>query len=60
MLLQSAGMLHLCAILCWGVLTVLGFLDIDKLIEYRPPEENLSFWKRPVAPQREKAPIYCS
>ncbi|KAH0551494.1 hypothetical protein GP486_007292 [Trichoglossum hirsutum] len=28
-----------------------GFLDIDKLIVYRPPEENLTFWKRPVAPQ---------
>jgi hypothetical protein len=28
-----------------------GFLDIDKLIEYRPPEELVTFWKRPVAPQ---------
>jgi len=28
-----------------------GFLDIDKVIEYRDPEELLSFWKRPVVPQ---------
>jgi hypothetical protein len=30
-----------------------GFLDIDKLIEYRPPEDLVTFWKRPVAPQRK-------
>ena len=28
-----------------------GFLDMDKLIEHRPPLENLPFWKRPAAPQ---------
>ena len=28
-----------------------GLLDIDKLIEYRPPEELLAFWKRPAIPQ---------
>lgn len=28
-----------------------SFLDIDKLIEHRPPLENLSFWKRPPIPQ---------
>ena len=28
-----------------------GFLDIDKLIEHRPPLDNLSFWKRPGIPQ---------
>lgn len=28
-----------------------GFLDIDKVIEYREPEELLSFWKRPAVPQ---------
>lgn len=28
-----------------------GFLDVDKLIEYRPPEELVTFWKRPAAPQ---------
>ncbi|KAI9868519.1 MAG: hypothetical protein M1813_005963 [Trichoglossum hirsutum] len=28
-----------------------GFLDIDKLIEHRPPLENLPFWKRPPTPQ---------
>ncbi|KAF4982823.1 hypothetical protein FZEAL_1615 [Fusarium zealandicum] len=27
------------------------FLDIDKIIEYREPEESLSFWKRPASAQ---------
>lgn len=27
------------------------FLDIDKLTEYREPNEMLSFWKRPAPPQ---------
>ncbi|KAF4440620.1 hypothetical protein F53441_12241 [Fusarium austroafricanum] len=27
------------------------FLDIDKIIEYREPEEALSFWKRPASAQ---------
>ncbi|KAF7502014.1 hypothetical protein GJ744_010126 [Endocarpon pusillum] len=27
-----------------------GFLDINKAIEYREPEELLSFWKRPAVP----------
>lgn len=31
---------------------MLGFLDIDKLIEHRPPLDKLSFWKRPAIPQR--------
>ncbi|OGM45322.1 hypothetical protein ABOM_006404 [Aspergillus bombycis] len=28
-----------------------GFLDIDKLIEHRPPLDKLGFWKRPAIPQ---------
>ncbi|KAI9779636.1 MAG: hypothetical protein M1839_007301 [Geoglossum umbratile] len=28
-----------------------GFLDIDKLIEHRPPLHNMSFWKKPSVPQ---------
>ncbi|KAJ6445098.1 gliotoxin biosynthesis protein GliK [Purpureocillium lavendulum] len=27
------------------------FLDIDKIIEYREPEQLLTFWKRPAPPQ---------
>lgn len=27
------------------------FLDIDKIVEYREPEESLSFWKRPAPAQ---------
>lgn len=27
------------------------FLDIDKVIEYRPPEKLFTFWKRPPTPQ---------
>ncbi|KAF5021924.1 hypothetical protein F66182_6027 [Fusarium sp. NRRL 66182] len=27
------------------------FLDVDKIIEYREPEEALSFWKRPASAQ---------
>jgi hypothetical protein len=30
-----------------------GWLDIDKLIEHRPPLDGVSFWKRPMPPQRE-------
>ena len=33
------------------LLQAIGLLDIDKLIEYRPPLDNLSFWKRPAVPQ---------
>lgn len=28
-----------------------GFLDLDKVIEYREPEDALGFWKRPAVPQ---------
>ncbi|KAK4233025.1 hypothetical protein C8A03DRAFT_39296, partial [Achaetomium macrosporum] len=28
-----------------------GFLDIEKLIEHRPPLDKLGFWKRPAIPQ---------
>ncbi|PNY28891.1 Uncharacterized protein TCAP_01186 [Tolypocladium capitatum] len=27
------------------------FLDMDKVIEYREPEEQLTFWRRPAPPQ---------
>ena len=48
-----------------------GWLDIDKVIEYRDPEKLLSFWKRPAVPQlslrwsahqnlAEFVPQYCS
>jgi hypothetical protein len=33
------------------LLQAAGFLDIDKVIEYRPPEESVTFWKRPSFPQ---------
>ncbi|KAF2137416.1 uncharacterized protein K452DRAFT_341203 [Aplosporella prunicola CBS 121167] len=28
-----------------------GFLDIEKIIEHRPPLKHLRFWKRPAIPQ---------
>jgi hypothetical protein len=48
-----------------------GFLDIEKLIEHRPPLDSLSFWKRPAIPQLNLikfskhwipifAPLHCS
>ncbi|KAL6400977.1 hypothetical protein AUP68_16697 [Ilyonectria robusta] len=33
------------------LLQLAQFLDIDKLTEYREPNEMLSFWKRPAPPQ---------
>ena len=30
-----------------------AWLDMDKLIEHRPPIEDVGFWKRPTAPQRK-------
>lgn len=33
---------------------LIAFLDIDKLIEHRPPLDNMPFWKRPAIPQRER------
>lgn len=33
-----------------------GFLDIDKLIEYRLPEDMTAYLMNPVAPQR-KSPL---
>ncbi|KAJ4124157.1 hypothetical protein NW768_009511 [Fusarium equiseti] len=33
------------------LLQAAGFLDIEKLIEHRPPPEMLGFWKRPAIPQ---------
>ncbi|KAB8228656.1 uncharacterized protein BDW43DRAFT_315727 [Aspergillus alliaceus] len=35
----------------WMLLQNAGFLDIDKLIEHRPPLDKLGFWKRPAIPQ---------
>lgn len=28
-----------------------GWLDIDKFIEYRPPLDDVEFWRRPMPPQ---------
>lgn len=33
------------------LLQAVGLLDIEKLVEHRPPLDNLSFWKRPAVPQ---------
>ncbi|KAI1424342.1 hypothetical protein F5Y12DRAFT_797314 [Xylaria sp. FL1777] len=33
------------------LLQAVGFLDIEKLVEHRPPLDELSFWKRPAIPQ---------
>lgn len=33
------------------LLQAVGFLDIDKLVEHRPPLDDMSFWKRPAIPQ---------
>lgn len=33
------------------LLQAAGFLDIEKLVEHRPPLDKLSFWKRPAIPQ---------
>jgi hypothetical protein len=33
------------------LLQSLGLLDIDKLVEHRPPLDDYSFWKRPAVPQ---------
>jgi hypothetical protein len=30
-----------------------GFLDIDKCMEYRPPEHRINVWRRPAVPQLE-------
>jgi hypothetical protein len=35
------------------LLQAVGLLDIEKLVEHRPPLDNLSFWKRPAVPQLE-------
>ncbi|RGP80189.1 hypothetical protein FLONG3_1723 [Fusarium longipes] len=35
----------------WMLLQAAGFLDIEKLIEHRPPPEMFGFWKRPAIPQ---------
>ncbi|KAI1122935.1 hypothetical protein F5Y10DRAFT_286645 [Nemania abortiva] len=33
------------------LLQAVGFLDMEKLVEHRPPLDELSFWKRPAIPQ---------
>lgn len=33
------------------LLQAAGFLDMDKLVEHRPPLDEMSFWKRPAIPQ---------
>jgi len=34
-----------------SLLRALGLLDIEKMVEHRPPLNRLSFWKRPAVPQ---------
>ncbi|KAK6528282.1 hypothetical protein TWF281_009528 [Arthrobotrys megalospora] len=33
------------------LLQATGLLDIEKLVEHRPPMDKMSFWKRPAIPQ---------
>ncbi|KAH7134603.1 hypothetical protein B0J13DRAFT_560762 [Dactylonectria estremocensis] len=35
----------------WTLLQAAGFLDIEKLVEHRPPLGKFGFWKRPAIPQ---------
>ncbi|KAF4341102.1 hypothetical protein FBEOM_4972 [Fusarium beomiforme] len=35
----------------WILLQAAGFLDMEKLIEHRPPPDMFGFWKRPAIPQ---------
>ncbi|KAF4982513.1 hypothetical protein FZEAL_1884, partial [Fusarium zealandicum] len=35
----------------WMLLQAAGFLDMERLIEHRPPLEDFKFWKRPAIPQ---------
>ncbi|KAM0425121.1 hypothetical protein ACHAPT_009681 [Fusarium lateritium] len=35
----------------WVLLQAAGFLDMEKLVEHRPPLEEVGFWKRPAIPQ---------
>ncbi|ORY16587.1 hypothetical protein BCR34DRAFT_671613 [Clohesyomyces aquaticus] len=34
-----------------SLMRALGLLDIEKMVEHRPPLNRLSFWKRPAVPQ---------
>lgn len=34
-----------------------AWLDVDKVIEHRPPLNEVGFWKRPTQPQRESCKI---
>uniref|UniRef100_A0A0D2Y5A2 Uncharacterized protein n=1 Tax=Fusarium oxysporum (strain Fo5176) TaxID=660025 RepID=A0A0D2Y5A2_FUSOF len=36
----------------WILLQAAGFLDMEKLIEHRPPPDMFGFWKRPAIPQQ--------
>lgn len=49
-LLQAAGECKI-PIFHEQVAKKLGFLDIDKLIEYRPPLQELGIWSSPTIPQ---------
>ncbi|RSM12703.1 hypothetical protein CDV31_006170, partial [Fusarium ambrosium] len=35
----------------WVLLQAAGFLDMEKLVEHRPPLDDVGFWKRPAIPQ---------
>ncbi|KAM0249758.1 hypothetical protein ACHAP5_002627 [Fusarium lateritium] len=41
----------------WMLLQAAGLLDIEKLIEHRPPPDKFGFWKRPAIPQLTLAEV---
>ena len=49
--LESQPKFSICEQRARMLLQSAGFLDIDKVMEYRPPEKDVTFWKRPAAPQ---------
>lgn len=49
LLLQGAGMRLAAKVKI--LLTIAGFLDVTKVIEYRPPLTHFSFWRQPSVPQ---------
>ena len=55
--LQNAKIQDPMQSLVWTLLQAAGFLDMEKLIEHRPPLDKLSFWKRPAIPQRKSRTV---
>ncbi|KAF5025922.1 hypothetical protein F66182_1957 [Fusarium sp. NRRL 66182] len=53
MLLQAAGVptLPSCCSEARRLTGLPGFLDMERLIEHRPPPDRFGFWKRPAIPQ---------